>query len=106
MLIWGKSPANCGRAVLLMAVLLVASACASSDPVGPTLSEPKVSTAKRPQGEKSRSGPAKTTATKAAIDPAQAQIRALAKQAAPDDPDEQARLVRDFMEWSKARQKQ
>jgi hypothetical protein len=88
-----------------MAALLVVSGCASAGSAGPaepTLSEPKAPpkapVAKRAQTEKTRSGPAK-----AAIDPAQ--IRALAKQAAPNDPDEQERLVRDFMEWSKARQK-
>jgi hypothetical protein len=103
MLPWGKIQANCGHAVLLTAALLVVSACASTGPAGPTLSEPKASATKRAQSEKSQGAPAKTPATKAAIDAAQ--IRALAKQAAPNNPDEQERLFRDFMEWSKERQK-
>jgi hypothetical protein len=53
------------------------------------------------RGDKGRSGPGK--ATKGGID--QEHIRALAAKAAPDNPAEQERLYREFMEWSKSRQK-
>jgi hypothetical protein len=93
--------------VLLMAALPALSACAGSQAGGvPELSqskEPKAAPVKRvaAQSDKARSAPAKST--KGSVDPAR--IRALAAQAAPDDPAEQERLFREFMEWNKSRQK-
>jgi hypothetical protein len=52
---------------------------------------------------KSRSRSANTDATKVTVD--LARVRALAAKAAPDDPAEQERLVREFMKWSKSRRK-
>lgn len=116
MRLWGKSQANRGCAVLLMAALSALSACASNQSAtAPTVtdfrtqtsksqsSKPPAKRAKRTRGGRNRGRPAKAAATKVAID--LARIRALAAQAAPDDPAEQKRLVREFVKWAKSRQK-
>jgi hypothetical protein len=103
-----------------MAALPALSACAANQPeTVPQLSEPNAAPAKTAaaqsdkdrsgpgnkrvaaRGDKGRGGPGK--ATKGGSD--SEHIRALAAKAAPDNPAEQERLYREFMEWSKSRQK-
>lgn len=107
--------------MLLTAALATLAACASGQGTNapavadaPTISESKSASSKsasrsasvkRAAGRRGKSGSrsTKTTVTKGAGD--LARVRALAAKAAPDDPAEQERLVREFMKWSKSRRK-